>query len=122
MTSSVVKTKSYLPRNLRWKKADSRSCRHWMPGADREIAGSSLDPSTMASLKSRPDDVKRRPNSTALRDFSCYVLLLVPIILFLISLYIPPTMISDSGAGFLALRCMLDGGACNYFREPDPAT
>jgi hypothetical protein len=75
----------------------------------------------MASLKSRPDDVKRRHNSTALLDYSCYVLLLVPIILFLGSLYIPPTMISDSGAGFLALRNLLEGGAFNYFRAPDPA-
>jgi len=75
----------------------------------------------MASLKSRPDDVKRRENSTALRDYSCYVLLLIPIILFLGSLYIPPTMISDSGVGFLALRSMLDGGAFNCFIAPDPA-
>src|SRR5262249_37044551 len=67
------------------------------------------------------DDVKHRENSTALRDYSCYVLFLIPIILFLGSLYIPPTMISDSGAGFLALRSMLDGGAFNCFIAPDPA-
>jgi hypothetical protein len=74
----------------------------------------------MASPRSRPDDVKRRQNLAALWDYSCYLLLLVPIILFLGSLYISPTIMSDSGTGFLALRSMLDGGAFNYFTAPDP--
>src|SRR6266566_999089 len=75
----------------------------------------------MASLKSRPDDVKRRKNSIASWDYTCYALLLIPIILFLGSLYIPPTIISDSGVGFLALRNMLDGEAFNSITTPDPA-
>jgi hypothetical protein len=49
------------------------------------------------------------------------VLLLIPIILFLLSLYIPPTIVSDSAAGFLALRNMLGGGAFNSITTPDPA-
>jgi hypothetical protein len=75
----------------------------------------------MASLKSRPDDLKRQQNLIALWDYGCYVPLLVPFTCFLGSLYISPTMISDSGAGFLALRSMLDGGAFNRFTAPDPA-
>jgi hypothetical protein len=74
----------------------------------------------VVSLKSTPDGVKRRDNSTASRDHSCYGLLIVPIILFLVSLYIPPTMVSDSGVGFLALRNMFGGGAFNTVATPDP--
>jgi hypothetical protein len=50
-----------------------------------------------------------------------YLPLLVPIILFIGSLYIPPMVASDSGDGFLALRSMLDGGAFNCITVPDPA-
>jgi hypothetical protein len=50
-----------------------------------------------------------------------YLPLLIPIILFLGSLYIPPTIFVDSGAGFLALRSMLEGGAFNSITTPDPA-
>jgi hypothetical protein len=38
-----------------------------------------------------------REKSIASWDYSYYLLLLVPIILFLVSLYIPPLVISDSG-------------------------
>jgi hypothetical protein len=75
----------------------------------------------MASLKRRPDDVKRLENSILPWNYGCYLLLLVPIILFLGSLYIPPTIISDSGIGLLALRNMLDGEAFNSITTPDPA-
>jgi hypothetical protein len=71
----------------------------------------------MASL---PDNVKRRENSIFPWG-SWYVLLLVPFILFLGSLYIPPTVISDSAVGFFALRRMLDGEAFNTITTPDPA-
>lgn len=50
-----------------------------------------------------------------------YLPLLVPIILFLVSLYIRPTMNFDSGVGFLVLRSMLEGGAFNNVTAPDPA-
>jgi hypothetical protein len=50
-----------------------------------------------------------------------YLSLLIPIILFLGSLYIPPTIVSDSGVGLLALRSMLEGGAFNSITVPDPA-
>ena len=52
---------------------------------------------------------------------ACYLPLLVPVILFLVALYIPPTMVTDSGVGFLALRSMLEGGAFNTVTAPDPA-
>ena len=37
------------------------------------------------------------------RHKSYYALLLISIILFLVSLYIPSTIVPDSGVGFLAL-------------------
>jgi len=49
-----------------------------------------------------------------------YLPLLVPIILFISSLYIPPRMGFDSGVGFLVLRNMLEGGAFNSIPSPDP--
>jgi len=55
------------------------------------------------------------------RHESYYALLLIPIILFLVSLYIPPTMVPDSGVGFLALHNMLEVGAFNSVKTPDPA-
>jgi hypothetical protein len=51
---------------------------------------------------------------------SWYLLLLLPFILFLISLYIRPAINVDSGWGFLALRSMLEGGPFNYVIVPDP--
>ena len=50
-----------------------------------------------------------------------YLPLLVPIILFIGSLYIPPIIFIDSGIGFLALRSMLEGGAFNNITVADPA-
>jgi hypothetical protein len=50
-----------------------------------------------------------------------YIPLVVPVILFMVSLSIPPTIDPDSGVGFLVLRNMLEGGAFNIFTEPDPA-
>lgn len=52
---------------------------------------------------------------------AAYLPLIVPIILFLSSLYIPPTIFVDSGLGFLALRSMLEGGAFNSITVADPA-
>jgi hypothetical protein len=82
----------------------------------------SPDSPSQRSIMARDNrDVKRRQNSIASWDYSCYVLFLIPIILFLNSLYIPPTVISDSGVGFLALRSMLDGEPFNSITTPDPA-
>ena len=53
--------------------------------------------------------------------FFLYLPLLVPIILFFVSLQIRPTVGQDSGVGFVTLRSMLQGGAFNYFISPDPA-
>jgi hypothetical protein len=50
-----------------------------------------------------------------------YLPLLVPIILFLSSLYIPPRISLDATAGFLAFRGMIEGGAFNSITAPDPA-
>ena len=71
----------------------------------------------MANLKSTPVDVNLE-NSTWPR---CYLLLLVPIVLFMVALYIPPRVISDSAVGLFALRRMLDGGVLNTIATPDPA-
>jgi len=67
------------------------------------------------------DETKRRAGSIASSSYGCYALLFVPVILFLGSLYIPPTMSADSLVGFLVLHNMLGGGAFNCFTEPDPA-
>jgi hypothetical protein len=56
-----------------------------------------------------------------LSTFAVYLPLLVPIILFLSSLYIPPKIFTDSGLGFLALRSMLEGGPFNSITSADPA-
>jgi hypothetical protein len=50
-----------------------------------------------------------------------YVVLLVPIALFVISLFIRPQMTFDTAQGFIVLRSMLAGGAFNYLATPDPA-
>jgi hypothetical protein len=63
---------------------------------------------------------KRQATPTASRDYHCYVPLFVPVILFLVSLYIPPTINPDSGFGFLAFRGMLGGNGFNMVIEPDP--
>jgi hypothetical protein len=49
-----------------------------------------------------------------------YLPLLVPIILFVVSLFTPPQMVPDSGVGFFALRSMFEGGAFNSVTTPDP--
>jgi hypothetical protein len=67
------------------------------------------------------DETKRRADWIASSSYGCYALLLIPIILFLGSLYIPPKMNLDSLVGFLVLHSMLGGGAFNCLTEPDPA-
>ena len=67
------------------------------------------------------DETKRRAGWIASSSYGCYALLLIPIILFLGSLYIPPKMNLDSLVGFLVLHSMLGGGAFNCLTEPDPA-
>ena len=65
-----------------------------------------------------------RPNSTGPWNHASYIPyipLIVPVMLFVVSLSIPPTIDPDSGVGFLVLRSMLQGGAFNIFTEPDPA-
>ena len=54
-------------------------------------------------------------------NYVYYVPLLIPIILFLVSLYVPPTVTPDPDVGFLALRSMLEGGGFNSITVPDPA-
>jgi len=49
-----------------------------------------------------------------------YILLLVPVTLFVIALFIRPQMTFDTASGFMALRSMLDGGSFNYVTSPDP--
>jgi hypothetical protein len=53
---------------------------------------------------------------------SCYVALLIPLVLFIVSLYIRPAINTDSGFGFLVFRGMLDyGNSFNVLIEPDAA-
>jgi hypothetical protein len=64
-------------------------------------------------------DVRPIAFGITLPKLAIYLLLSVPIILFIVSLYVPPTMIPDSGVGFFVLRHMLEGGAFNTFTTPD---
>ena len=73
----------------------------------------------MASLHSEMG-VDRDPGRSQIGR-ALYLPLLVPITLFLSSLYFPPMVASDSGIGLLALRSMLDGGAFNHIAVPDPS-
>ena len=50
-----------------------------------------------------------------------YIPLVVPVMLFMVSLSIPPMIDPDSAVGLLVLRSMLEGGAFNIVIEPDPA-
>jgi hypothetical protein len=54
-------------------------------------------------------------------NLASYIPLVVPVVLFIVSLSIPPTIEWDSGLGFIVLRSMLEGGAFNIFTEPDHA-
>src|SRR5262245_55844221 len=54
-------------------------------------------------------------------ELAMYLPSLVPVIFFLVSLYIRPTMNPDVGVGFLAFRDMLVGGPFNGITQPDPA-
>jgi hypothetical protein len=93
--------RSNVVANQRWTTRDVTSRPPML--ASSESSGSSIVP----RLKSRHQIY--------------YALLSIPIVLFLVSLYIPPTMVPDSGVGFLALRSMLEDGAFNSVQTPDPA-
>jgi len=49
-----------------------------------------------------------------------YVALLIPVTLFIFSLFIRPQVSYDPAYGFAALRSMLDGGSFNYITTPNP--
>lgn len=50
-----------------------------------------------------------------------YLLLLVPIMLFVFSCFIRPAMVFDTAAGFAVFRSMLEGAPFNYGFSPDPS-
>ncbi len=55
------------------------------------------------------------------RNLAIYIPLVVPVMLFVVSLSIPPTIDWDSGIGLIVLRSMLEGGAFNILTVPDHA-
>jgi hypothetical protein len=55
-----------------------------------------------------------------LSKHAVYLPLLIPIVLFLSSLYIPPRIFIDSQIGFLAFRSMLEGGQFNTITAVSP--
>jgi hypothetical protein len=81
-------------------------------GSAQGGTGVDKDPGGIRLRQSSPEESLR---------LATYSPLLIPIILFLTSLYFPPMVASDSGIGFLALRSMFDGGAFNRITVPDPA-
>lgn len=70
----------------------------------------------MSSLNRAVSDLKR-----GTLPCSIYLLLLIPLVLFVVSLQVRPTINFDSGSGFLVLRSMLAGGRFNDAITPDPA-
>src|SRR5262245_27069016 len=82
----------------------------------RQYAPGEKTKSTQTRRRTRYISLGRKLPKLAL-----YWPLLVPIILFIGSLYIPPRIFTDSGIGFLALRSMLDGGAFNNITVADPS-
>lgn len=49
-----------------------------------------------------------------------YALLSVPVMLFIISLFIKPVVVFDTAYGFIAFRSMLEGASFNNVTTPDP--
>jgi hypothetical protein len=70
----------------------------------------------------RPELAKStlRWNSPFSWCYASYVPLLIPVILFIISLSVRPTIYTDSGWGFFALRSMQEGGPFHAITSPDP--
>jgi hypothetical protein len=71
-------------------------------------------------FKSIPKRPWVEPIALGWPNLALYLLLLIPIILFLASLYFPPRINLDAQVGFLALRNMLEGGDFNSIPLPDP--
>jgi hypothetical protein len=65
--------------------------------------------------------VTARAKSIVPWNLAIYIALAVPVMLFIVSLSIPPTIEWDSGIGFIVLRSMLEAGAFNVLTEPDHA-
>src|SRR5262249_36145988 len=72
-------------------------------------------------LSPQEQPVTAPAKSITRRNLAVYIPLVVPIILFIVSLSIPPTIEWDSALGFIVLRNMLEGGAFNIFTVPDHA-
>jgi hypothetical protein len=75
----------------------------------------------MTNSHSGMRSILQKQPATARAKRITYIPLLVPVILFIVSLSIPPTVGWDSGIGFIVLRSMLKGGAFNILIEPDHA-
>ena len=89
-----------------------------------KLRNSTLPRDAYTKKCSQMQSATARANSTRPWNYASYIPyipLVVPVILFMVSLSIPPTIDPDSGVGFLVLRSMLEGGAFNIFTEPDPA-
>src|SRR6478736_5489880 len=80
---------------------------------------SEIDTSTEKGPQQQP--ITARVNAITPWNFAVYLPLLIPIVLFFVSLSNPPTIEWDSGVGFIVLRSMLGGGSFNIFIEPDHA-
>src|SRR5262249_48534278 len=84
--------------------------------SDFDLRGAEGATGTQTGRLSRPTPPDRTsPNAAT------YLPLIVPIILFIASLYIPPGVAYDPGEGFRVLQNMLKGGAFNTVTVPDPA-
>jgi hypothetical protein len=85
--------------------------------------GDSIEPMEMRGAGShlQPIGPTLEASSIASWNFASSAFLSIPIVLFMVSLVIRPTVTFDSGFGLLVLRSMLEGGALNVVPAPDPA-
>src|SRR5262249_30583776 len=81
----------------------------------REIPGNEKSPRSRIRQQTRPIAL-----AGALPKLAGCLPLIVPIVLFLGSLFMPPRMNRDAAVGFLALRSMFAGGSFNSISAPDP--
>jgi hypothetical protein len=82
-------------------------------------ATAAIDTGTEKGPQQQP--ITAQANAITPWNIAVYLLLLIPIVLFFVSLSSPPTIDWDSGKGFIVLRNMLGGGSFNIFIEPDHA-
>src|SRR6478752_10707524 len=117
----------YTRRVLAPNRRHSRICtrrRFWgqrIPSAARSFRMNNIGATPTTEKGPQEQPVTARAKSIVPRNLAIYIPLVVPVMLFVVSLSIPPTIDWDSGIGLIVLRSMLEGGAFNILTVPDHA-